>query len=390
MPDALTTTSSLSNLIQQSYDKMVEMSLRSEPLFRRFADKRPVDVTNPGSSVTFQIYKDLARVTGTLSETADVDSVAVPNTKKVSVTLDNRGNAVTVTERLKLESLSNVDPAIADMIAFNMRDSLDALVYQTLVSKATGRFDGTTADDEVTVNGEDITANTGGNQYLKAKDILKAVAKLRGANVQERENGAFIGLVHPDVSYDLRVESAASGNFAWKEPHTYTEAGVGNMWNGEIGIFGGVKFIESPRVEKAAGGTARVITNKALTSNVATLTSAAHGFEVGQTVVVAGVDSTFNGTYTITAVATNTFSYAKTASDVSSTSATGTANTLDHKVLILGKQALLEAVTQEPQTVIGPVTDKLMRFRPVGWKGLLGWNIYRPEARYVITVNSSI
>lgn len=390
MPDALTTTSSLSNLIQQSYDKMVEMSLRSEPLFRRFADKRPVDVTNPGSSVTFQIYKDLARVTGTLSETADVDSVAVPNTKKVSVTLDNRGNAVTVTERLKLESLSNVDPAIADMIAFNMRDSLDALVYQTLVSKATGRFDGTTADDEVTVNGEDITANTGGNQYLKAKDILKAVAKLRGANVQERENGAFIGLVHPDVSYDLRVESAASGNFAWKEPHTYTEAGVGNMWNGEIGIFGGVKFIESPRVEKAAGGTARTITNKALTSNVATLTSAAHGFEVGQTVVVAGVDSTFNGTYTITAVATNTFSYAKTASDVSSTSATGTANTLDHKVLILGKQALLEAVTQEPQTVIGPVTDKLMRFRPVGWKGLLGWNIYRPEARYVITVNSSI
>lgn len=390
MPDALTTTSSLSNLIQQSYDKMVEMSLRSEPLFRRFADKRPVDVTNPGSSVTFQIYKDLARVTGTLSETADVDSVAVPNTKKVSVTLDNRGNAVTVTERLKLESLSNVDPAIADMIAFNMRDSLDALVYQTLVSKATGRYDGTTADDEVTVNGEDITANTGGNQYLKAKDILKAVAKLRGANVQERENGAFIGLVHPDVSYDLRVESAASGNFAWKEPHTYTEAGVGNMWNGEIGIFGGVKFIESPRVEKAAGGTARTITNKALTSNVATLTSAAHGFEVGQTVVVAGVDSTFNGTYTITAVATNTFSYAKTASDVSSTSATGTANTLDHKVLILGKQALLEAVTQEPQTVIGPVTDKLMRFRPVGWKGLLGWNIYRPEARYVITVNSSI
>lgn len=390
MPDALTTTSSLSNLIQQSYDKMVEMSLRSEPLFRRFADKRPVDVTNPGSSVTFQIYKDLARVTGTLSETADVDSVAVPNTKKVSVTLDNRGNAVTVTERLKLESLSNVDPAIADMIAFNMRDSLDALVYQTLVSKATGRFDGTTADDEVTVNGEDITANTGGNQYLKAKDILKAVAKLRGANVQERENGAFIGLVHPDVSYDLRVESAASGNFAWKEPHTYTEAGVGNMWNGEIGIFGGVKFIESPRVEKAAGGTARTITNKALTSNVATLTSAAHGFEVGQTVVVAGVDATFNGTYTITAVATNTFSYAKTASDVASTGASGTANTLDHKVLILGKQALLEAVTQEPQTVIGPVTDKLMRFRPVGWKGLLGWNIYRPEARYVITVNSSI
>lgn len=313
MADVITSTSTLTNLIQQSYDKMVEMSLRSEPLFRRFADKRPVDVTNPGSSVTFQIYKDLARVTGTLSETADVDSVGVPNTKKVSVTLDNRGNAVTVTERLKLEALSAVDPAIADMIAFNMRDSLDAIIYNVLINPATGRFDGTTPDDETVVNGEDITGEI--VSTLGAKNVLKAVAKLRGANVVERENGAFIGLIHPDVSFDLRVESAANGNFAWKEPHTYTEAGVGNMWNGEVGIFGGVKFIESSRVEAQAGV---------------------------------------------------------------------------HKVVILGKQALVEAVTQEPSTVIGPVTDKLMRFRPVGWKGLLGWNIYRPEARYVISCESSI
>lgn len=61
------------------------------------------------------------------------------------------------------------------------------------------------------------------------------------------------------------------------------------------------------------------VTNKALTSNVATLTAANHGFAVGFEVVVSGVDATFDGTYTITAVTTNTFSYAKTASDVAST-----------------------------------------------------------------------
>jgi len=65
----------------------------------------------------------------------------------------------------------------------------------------------------------------------------------------------------------------------------------------------------------------KTITNKALTSNIATLTTgAAHGFEVGQSVTVSSVDSTFNGTYTITAVpSTTTFRYAKTASDVVST-----------------------------------------------------------------------
>lgn len=70
---------------------------------------------------------------------------------------------------------------------------------------------------------------------------------------------------------------------------------------------------------------ARTISNKVLTANVATLTSNGHGFLVGQTVVVAGVDATFNGTYVITAVTANTFSYAKVNADVGTVVATGTA-----------------------------------------------------------------
>lgn len=62
------------------------------------------------------------------------------------------------------------------------------------------------------------------------------------------------------------------------------------------------------------------VTNKSLTSNIATLTTqAAHGFSVGQTVVVAGVDATFNGTYLITQTPTDTqFRYSKQATNVSS------------------------------------------------------------------------
>ncbi len=72
----------------------------------------------------------------------------------------------------------------------------------------------------------------------------------------------------------------------------------------------------------SVGGT---ITNKALTSNVATLTTAtAHELEVGDEVWVQGVDSTFNSSalYTVTAATTTTFSYAKTASNVTSTAVT--------------------------------------------------------------------
>lgn len=70
------------------------------------------------------------------------------------------------------------------------------------------------------------------------------------------------------------------------------------------------------------------VTNKLLQDNVATLTTAQpHGFAVGSVVTVTDVDATFNGTHVITAVNTagTTFSFAKTAANVGSTSVTGDA-----------------------------------------------------------------
>ena len=71
------------------------------------------------------------------------------------------------------------------------------------------------------------------------------------------------------------------------------------------------------------GVSTKSVTNFALTSNVATLTVGANDYIVGDTVVVADVvDTTFNGTFVLTAVGSTTISYAKTASNVASTAAT--------------------------------------------------------------------
>lgn len=68
------------------------------------------------------------------------------------------------------------------------------------------------------------------------------------------------------------------------------------------------------------------VTNKALTTNVATITTAsAHGLSAGDTVAVTGIDATFNGSYIIATIPTGTtFTYALVASDVTSIAATGT------------------------------------------------------------------
>jgi len=87
-----------------------------------------------------------------------------------------------------------------------------------------------------------------------------------------------------------------------------------------------VLLVDDKDADKVFPAVSATIINKALTSNVATLTtSVAHEFSVGMEVVVSGVDAVFNGTYDITAVTSNTFSYAKVNANVTSQAATGSA-----------------------------------------------------------------
>ena len=89
------------------------------------------------------------------------------------------------------------------------------------------------------------------------------------------------------------------------------------QWSGVNGVLLHDEF----DVDKVSPSITVSITNKALTSDVATLTTdTPHGLTVGMTIVITDVDATFNGSYRITTVpTTTTFTYAKVAADVSST-----------------------------------------------------------------------
>jgi len=114
---------------------------------------------------------------------------------------------------------------------------------------------------------------------------------------------------------------------------------------------------------------AGTITNKALTSNVATLTtSAAHGLAVDDEIWVEGVDVTFNGKYTVTVVGSSTtFSYAKTASDVASTAVSSSSA----KVNKVGSVNIEDSSTLTPT---GYITTGYIRYgtlEPKNFKRLL-------------------
>jgi N4-gp56 family major capsid protein len=285
-------------LVQTAYDRLLEFALRSEPLIRSVADKRPAKQAIPGSTVVLQLYADLAAQSTALTEATERDSVALGTPTSVTVTLAEYGNSVLVTRALELFSLADVDPAIANIIAFNL-----ALRGGTNVI-----YSGSTATSTAT-----ITAAA----TISSANIRKAVAKLRAGKAVARKGSLYWAGIHPEVSHDLRAETGSAG---WLLPNQYGSA-QDRIWAGEIGTYEGAYYVESARLYNATDGAS---------------------------------------------------------------------SARNYRTIIAGQQAMAEAVAEEPHVVIGPVIDHLMRFRPMGWYGVLGFKRYREAALYRIESGSSI
>ena len=386
---AYTDSSALAGLIKTAYDRYVEFALRSQPLIRSVADKRPAQQAMPGSSVVFSIYNDLAPATASLSETTDPDAVALSDVTTVAVTLNEYGNASLVTRKLQLFSLSDVDPAVADIIAYNMADSLDRLAMNTL----------RLGDNVIYGGSRTSTATITASDTITAANIRRAVAKLRSNKAVPREGSLYWTGIHPEVSHDLRAETGVGG---WNDMHKYAETGTGNFWAGSIGTYEGAFFVETPRMYRGVDGADQT----ALATTAVTVAGASGGFtlgvasssviatsaEAGDKISGTGIASGALISSLVTAGSTTTITVniAHTAAVTATTVVTVTPETPVYRTIIAGKQALAEAVAQEPNVVIGPVTDKLLRFRPIGWYGVLGFSLYRQAALYRIETGSSI
>ena len=397
MPNQYTSTASTSlggsvggaGLVQKAYDRLLEFALRSEPLIRSVADKRPAKQAFPGSTVVLQRYVDLAQATTALTETTDPDAVALSTPTSVTITLSEYGNAVLVTRALELFSLADVDPAVANIIAYNLADSIDAVAMTTLRSGTNNLYAGTAT----------TTAGIAASDTIDSADIRKVVARLRSNKAKARRGSLFWTGIHPNVSHDLRAET---GNMGWNFVHANTSPSVDNIWAGEIGDYEGAFFVESPRLYNAKTGADQT----ALTTTAVTVAGTSAGFtfgvastsviasraEVGDKIAGTGIASGAKITDISTSGSTTTITVdtANTAAVTATTVVTVTPVTRVFNTIVCGSQAMAEAVAEEPHIVIGNVTDKLMRFRPMGWYGVLGFAVYRDEALYRITSGSSI
>lgn len=223
-----------------AFQQLAYFAFRSQPVFEMVADVRSTAQTHNGASVQFNIYDNMAQATSALTETSDVTAVALGDST-VTVTLAEYGNAVITTAKLRGTSFLNVDADAANIIGYNMVDSMDKIVSDVANGGSNVLYGG-----DATARNELVAADV-----ITADLARKAVAELRTASAPGFENGNYIGIVHPDVAYDLRSETAVTDVIQYQ----IRQDGAG-VRNGSIGVFGGIEWIENPRAGLIADGGA--------------------------------------------------------------------------------------------------------------------------------------
>ena len=194
---------------------------------------------HPGTSVSFLFWSDLADATTELTETADVDAVALADTT-ASITLREYGNAVIPTAKVRATAFQDVDRGVANIVGRNAASTQDNLA-RAVVAAGTNVTYATGGTDTPTTRGG---AGTGldADDTITGYDIAVVTAQMRAADVPGIDGDLYGAIIHPHVAMDLRQETDASG---WLTPANYSDPQ--KRWNAEIGTFNGVRFVESSR-----------------------------------------------------------------------------------------------------------------------------------------------
>ena len=243
---AFTGTSALADQVIAAYDRSAYFALRAGSIFDQFTTVKPGNATSPGSSVSFLFYGDLTATTAVLSETVDVDAVALSDSL-VTVTPVERGNAVLTTLKIRTDSFAiGFDSNVASLVAWNMVDSLETVCREA--------YDGagqTTWVDSLTTD-----ATVQATNVIQMNDIRQNIADLRGDNVMPYAGNSFVAVIHPDIEYDLMIETTAG---AWQTFTDNQPSNAADWYAGEVARAAGAIFVSSPRAAPLTDGASGTV-----------------------------------------------------------------------------------------------------------------------------------
>lgn len=224
--------SGLSAEMKTFYDMNLIDEAQAALVHDQFGQKRPIP-KNGGRTIEFRKFDSLPKALNAITEGVTPDGNSL-NVQTIEAAVKQYGDYIVQSDLLELTAIDNTILEATKILGRQAGLTLDTITRNiitagTNVTYATKVVDG--VETKITSRSDLDT-----DCSLKVKDIQYAVAKLRGQNAPTI-NGDYVAIIHPYVAYDLMT----SKDFV--EAHKYAEPS--NIYEGEIGKIGGVRFVQT-------------------------------------------------------------------------------------------------------------------------------------------------
>ena len=228
----------LSAEMKTFYDMTLIDEAQAALVHDQFGQKRPIP-KNGGKTIEFRKFAALAKATTPLVEGVTPDGKGL-TVSTITATVNQYGDYITQSDVLELTSLDNTILEATKLLGRQAGLTLDTIVRNVLQS-------GTNVTYCPKADGTAVTSRSAlDNTCQLTVDVInQVVAKLRAQNAPTI-GGKYVAIIHPYVAYDLMRDPE------WIDAHKYAKPE--NMYEGEIGEIGGVRFVQTSEAKIYEGG----------------------------------------------------------------------------------------------------------------------------------------
>ena len=230
----------LSPEMKTFYDMTLIDEAQAQLVHQQFGQKRPIP-QGSGKQIEFRKFAALPKALEPLTEGV------TPSGKNLEVTtitaeVSQYGDFVQLSDVLELTAIDNVIVETTKLLGRQGGLTMDTVVRNVMQSGTNVSYCPSVVDGAAT----EVTsrANLTKDSKLTVDMVKRIVAKLRAANAPTI-NGKYVAIIHPYVAYDLMSDPR------WIEAHQYAKPE--NLFEGEIGEIGGVRFVESSEAKIYTG-----------------------------------------------------------------------------------------------------------------------------------------
>jgi len=224
----------LSPEMKTFYDKALLYAAQAQLVHHQFGQKRPIP-KNGGKTIEFRKFTPLAKALTPLTEGVTPAGNQLDVTT-ITATVNQYGDFIALSDVLELTAIDNVVLETTKLLGDQAGLTMDTIVRDILVAGTNVMYApkinaSTGAETAVTSRASlDATA------VLTVDLVQQVVARLRAVNTP-RINGSYVAIIHPYAEYDIMRDPE------WIDPHKYKD--TTNLYEGEIGMISGVRFVES-------------------------------------------------------------------------------------------------------------------------------------------------